>query len=93
MRKGGIYLIVGVSTLQEKISIDIYEIAYKNLTIQGIWVSEGSHLYKAVSFILRNKDIFSLSITHKFSLKEVNEGLEVMKKREALKVVLENDFE
>lgn len=93
LRRGGIYLIVGVSTPQEKIPIDIYEIAYKNLTIQGIWVSEGSHLYKAVSFILRNKDIFSLFITHKFSLKEVNEGLEVMKKREALKVVLENDFE
>ncbi|MGB9857493.1 MAG: zinc-binding dehydrogenase [Dictyoglomaceae bacterium] len=93
LRKGGIYLIVGVSTPQEKIPIDVYEIASKNLTLQGIWVSEGNHLYKAVSFISKNKDLFSLFVTHRLPLKRVNDALELMRKKEALKVVLENDWE
>ncbi|PMQ00857.1 MAG: alcohol dehydrogenase [Dictyoglomus sp. NZ13-RE01] len=88
LRKGGLYLIVGVATPQESIPLDIYEIASKNLTIKGIWVSSGRHVYQAVSFVAKNQNIFESIITHRLPLREANYALQLMRERKALKVVL-----
>ncbi|HOJ93454.1 MAG TPA: zinc-binding dehydrogenase [Dictyoglomaceae bacterium] len=89
LRKGGIYLIVGVSTPQESIPLDIYEITSRNITLQGVWVSDARHLKQAVSFISKNQNIFLPLITHRLPLEKANEGLMLMKERKAVKVVLE----
>lgn len=88
LRKGGIYSIVGVSTPQEKVPIDFYTVSSKNLTLQGIWVSDAEHFKKAVEFIEKYEDLFKPIITHKISLDNINEGLDLMKERKAGKVVI-----
>ncbi|MCS7201504.1 MAG: zinc-binding dehydrogenase [Dictyoglomus sp.] len=89
LRKGGTYLIVGVATPQEDIPINIYEITSKNINIQGIWVSDTKHFKEAVSFIEKHQDIFAPLITHRISLKEINEGLKLMEEKKAVKVVID----
>lgn len=88
LRKGGVYLVVGVSTPQEKIPIDFYDISSKNLEIKGVWVSDAEHFKKAVGFIEKYEDIFKPIITHKISLDNINEGLSLMRERKAGKVVI-----
>lgn len=89
LRKGGAYLIVGVATPQDDIPLNIYEITSKNLHIQGIWVSDTKHFIQAVSFIEKHQEIFKPLITHRISLREVNEGLKLMEERKAIKVVID----
>ncbi len=89
LRKGGTYLIVGVATPEEKISVDFYDISSKSLIIKGIWVSDTEHLKKAVVFIEKYEDIFKPIITHRISLEEINEGLKLVRERKAVKVVID----
>lgn len=91
LRKGGIYLVVGVSTPQEKVPIDFYDISSKNLEIKGIWVSDAEHFKKAVGFIEKYEETFKTIITHKISLDNINEGLNLVRERKAGKVVI-NSF-
>lgn len=88
VRKGGTYFIMGVATPQESISLDVYDLASRNINLQGIWVSDARHLAQAVSFIAKNQEVFTQLITHKLPLEEANEGLRLMKEKLAVKVVL-----
>ena len=89
LRRGGTYLVMGVAVPQDPIPFKVYDnLVRKNLSIKGIWVSDASHLIKAVDITLKNSELFSTMITHRLPLNRANEALELMEKREALKVVL-----
>jgi len=89
VRNGGAYLSVGFGEPKGNIEIDCFtDIVRKNLTYQGVWVSDTSHLYIAMNSILKDTELFSSLITHRFPLEKANEALEVMSNREAVKAVL-----
>jgi len=89
VRSGGVYLSVGFGEPNGSIEVNCFEdIVRKNLTYQGIWVSDTLHLYRAINCILRDIELFSSLITHRFPLEKANEALKVMDNREAIKAVL-----
>jgi len=86
---GGTYTLPGVATPIGSISISFYEdVARKNIRIQGVWVSDTSHLYQAVKLVLSKKYPFKKLITHRFRLEEATEALKVVDARQAMKAVI-----
>jgi len=86
---GGTYTLPGVATPIGSIPISFYEdVARKNIRIQGVWVSDTSHLYQAVKLVLSKKYPFEKLITHRFKLEEATEALKVVDTRKAMKAVL-----
>jgi len=89
LRRGGTYLIAGVAVPQSPIQIKVYEhIVNKGIHIQGIWVSDTTHVIQAVSIAQRYQDTLQKMITHRMPLTKANEALDLMEKREGLKVIL-----
>ncbi len=86
---GGSYVLPGLATPLENVSVNFYEdVVKKSLRIQGVWVSDTSHLEQAVRLILSRKYPFERLVTHTFGLDEVNEALKAMENRQTIKAVL-----
>ena len=86
---GGIYTFPGIATPIGEVPISFYEdVARKNVRIQGVWVSDTSHLYQAVKLVLSEKYPFEKLITHKFRLEEATEALKRVDARREMKAVL-----
>lgn len=86
---GGIYTLPGIATPIGKIPISFYEdVARKNVRIQGVWVSDTSHLYQTVKLVLSKRYPFEKLITHRFKLEEATEALKTVETRKAMKAVL-----
>jgi len=89
LRMGGTYLSTGFAQPAGMEQIDFFkDIVRKNIKVQGVWVSDASHTYKAMKLVLKNKVAFSAMITHRFKLENANEAIKVMNSKEALKAVL-----
>jgi len=88
--RGGTVALPGFATPTGDIGLDIYQdIALKNLRVQGVWVSDTSHLYQAVQLVLSRRHPLAKMVTHRFPLSQANEALAVLDRREGIKVVLE----
>jgi len=86
---GGTYLMVGIATPVGEAAIRPYEeVARKNLRVQGVWVSDTSHLYRAVELVASGRFPFERMVTHRFGLAEAGAALEAVENREAVKAVL-----
>ncbi len=89
VRPGGTYLSMGFAQPAGVQQVEFYrEVVKKNLRIQGVWVSDSSHTFRAMELCRKNADLFSKLVTHRLPLAEANRGLDLMAKKEALKVVL-----
>lgn len=89
VRPYGRYLILGIATPVGRVSWLAYEdIARKNVRVQGVWVSDTSHLYRAVQLVLSNRFPFESLVTHTFSLEDATRALEHIEGREAVKAVI-----
>jgi len=89
VRKGGMYLSAGFAQMAGKEKIDFFkDVVSKNIRIQGVWVSDTKHTRQAIYLILNNIEKFKNLITHRFRLKEANDAISVMDKKEALKAVI-----
>lgn len=87
---GGIYLMPGVAAPLPDVPVKLYEqMARKNVTVQGVWVSDTSHLVQAVELVLSGRYPFARLVTHRFRLPQVNDALAAVESRAALKAVLE----
>ncbi|MFC1735355.1 zinc-binding dehydrogenase [Candidatus Hydrogenedentota bacterium] len=85
----GVYAMPGIATPVGEVSIPVFEdIARKNVTIQGVWVSDTSHLYQAIRLVETERFPFEKLVTHRFSLDDATKALEVMESKEAIKAVL-----
>lgn len=60
----------------------------KNLKLQGVWVSDTTHTYQAMSIVKNHQEVFRKMVTYRFPLEEANEAISVMEKQEAIKAVL-----
>jgi len=86
---GGTYSIPGIATPQKEISIELFKtIARKNVRLQGVWVSDTSHLWRAANLVAGGRYPFDRLITHRFPLDQATRALEVTASKEAVKAVL-----
>jgi threonine dehydrogenase-like Zn-dependent dehydrogenase len=86
---GGTYCLPGIATPVGEVPVQIYEdIARKNVCVQGVWVSDTSHLYQAVRLILSGRFPLHKLVTHRFPLERVMDALRVVDSKEAIKTVL-----
>jgi len=89
VRPGGTYLSVGFGEPAGALELEIFEdLVRKNLHLQGVWVSDVRHTYMALQLIRGKMDTFAKMITHRLPLERATEGMELMEKKEAVKVVL-----
>jgi threonine dehydrogenase-like Zn-dependent dehydrogenase len=86
---GGTYALPGVAAPLGESPVRLYEeVSRKNVRIQGVWVSDTSHLCRAVELVESRRFPFESLVTHTFALDEVNRALQVVDNREAVKAVL-----
>ena len=86
---GGTYSIPGIATPQKEIPVDLFKsVARKNLRLQGVWVSDTAHLWRAANLVARGRYPFERLITHKFPLDRATDALKVTESKEAVKAVL-----
>ncbi len=89
LRKGGIYLSTGYAQPVGTDNIDFYaDVVNKNVTVHGVWVSDTRHTWMAINLVLRNPDLFSQLITHRFPLDRANDALAAMHDKTAVKAAL-----
>lgn len=85
----GVYSMPGVATPIGDITLKAFEdIARRNVRIQGIWVSDTSHLYRAIRLVESGKYPFEKIITHKYTLDKATTAMQKMRNREAMKATL-----
>jgi len=91
VQKGGRYLILGLTSLNE-IPFSPAIILHKNIKIIGSGGALISHFYKALNFIesRRNKYPFGEIVSCKYSLEDINKALEGMQKGTEIKPVIDN---
>jgi threonine dehydrogenase-like Zn-dependent dehydrogenase len=88
-RMGGTVLSVGLSQPGGTFEFDGFkDLTRRNLRLQGVWVSDTRHAYQAMNLVFSDPELFSRLVTHRFPLSEVNQALQVMDSREAIKAVL-----
>ena len=86
---GGTVLIPGIATPVGQASVSFYEhLARWNVRLQGVWVSDTSHLRRAALLVSSGGFPFEKIVTHRFPLAQANEALVAVEKREAMKAVL-----
>ncbi|PJB61174.1 MAG: alcohol dehydrogenase [Armatimonadetes bacterium CG_4_9_14_3_um_filter_66_14] len=86
----GAYLIPGIATPVGQLPVSLYEhLARKNVRLQGVWVSDTSHLYQAIRLVLSGRFPFETIVTHSYPLEAANQALDDMATRKAMKAVLE----
>ncbi|MFB0523834.1 MAG: zinc-binding dehydrogenase [Candidatus Bathyarchaeia archaeon] len=89
LRIGGTYVVPGFGVPSGEAMVDCYRfITRKNLKIQGVWVSDTSHLYQAVKLVQSKKYPFKEFVSHRLPLTEATEALRLVDERKAVKVVL-----
>ena len=85
----GTYAIPGIATPAGELSVAFFEdVARKNVNLQGVWVSDTSHLYAAIKLVLSGRYPFDRLVTHRFPLDKATDALEAIHNREAIKAVL-----
>ena len=87
--RGGRLSIAGVAAPVDAIPVDFYEdIARKNVTVAGVWVSDTNHLKKAIDIIQGGKYPFEKLITNTYPLEKINEALADLENRKTIKSVI-----
>jgi threonine dehydrogenase-like Zn-dependent dehydrogenase len=86
---GGVYSIPGIAEPRGLFPLDLFaHIARKNVSLQGVWVSDTDHLWQAIGLVLSRDFPFEKLVTHTFPLDDAMRGLEAVEKCEAVKAVL-----
>ena len=88
VRKGGTILLFGVNS-QAKQTITQYNITYRGLSIFGNWIYNYTNSF-STAFKLLQEGIVDINtlITRRLDLKDMNEGIESLKKGEEIKVMV-----
>jgi len=87
--RGGRIAIAGIGTPVEELSIDFYsEIAKRNVTVAGVWVSDTNHLKKAIEIVQSGKYPFERLVTNTYPLEEINRALSDLENRKTHKSVI-----
>jgi threonine dehydrogenase-like Zn-dependent dehydrogenase len=86
---GGTYSIPGIAEPRDDVPMKLFEwLARKNVALQGVWVSDTSHLWQAIQLVLSRQFPFERLVTHTFPLEDAMKGLQSVERCEAVKAVL-----
>lgn len=89
VRMGGAYVSAGFGEPAGPVEFPWFEnLMRRNLTVQGVWVSDTRHVLEAVRMVQMEYDKFAKMITHRFSLEDATAALESVASRRAVKAVL-----
>jgi len=89
VRTGGAYISAGFGEPAGSVEFPWFEnVVRRNLTVQGVWVSDTRHVLEALRVVQMNFEKFAKMITHRFGLEEATEALESVDSRKAVKAVL-----
>jgi threonine dehydrogenase-like Zn-dependent dehydrogenase len=87
---GGAALWVGAAVPVGTVPVAVYEeVVRRNVRLQGVWVSDTSHLEQAIGLVEADPEGLGAVVTHRFALEEANEALAAVDSREATKAVIE----
>ncbi|NOY79106.1 MAG: alcohol dehydrogenase catalytic domain-containing protein [Calditrichaeota bacterium] len=94
LRRGGKLLLPGAAVPIGDIKFPIYEgVVSKNVTIQGVWVSDTTHLYESVSQVARHPDLYKKMVTRVFPLEKANDAFQQLLESKAIKIALKPELE
>lgn len=86
---GGVYALPGIAVPVGDVPLKFYEhLARKNVRIQGVWVSDTSHLLQAVRLVEAGRFPFGKIVGKVYPLEAANEALQAMASRAVMKAVL-----
>lgn len=86
---GGICCAPGVGKPIGEVSIPFYEdIGRRNIRVQGIWVSDASHLHHALALVGSGRYPFAKMITHRGGLEQATELIHAVGRGETIKAVV-----
>lgn len=90
VRRGGQYQLPGVAVPVGEFPVRLYEdLAVRNVTVKGIWVSDTGHFARACELAFSRRYPFERVVTHRFPLEEADRALDVAASDpSAVKVVL-----
>ena len=88
---GAISLFASLPTSGSEITLDTRTLHYGELRLVGASDSRPEHVRKAVEFMQAGKIQADKIITHRVLLENIHHGLELMKRKESLKVVVYPD--
>lgn len=89
VRTGGAYAVAGIAEPRGMVPFEVFrDLARKNLHLQGVWVSDTSHLRQSVSLVRRDPEAFAALVTHRFPLSEATAAMETVASRKAMKAVI-----
>lgn len=85
---GATVTIPGVATPVAGMQLDPYVLSRRQIRLQGVWTSNVRHLHQAL--VLANSRRYPLDalVTHVLPLEKANEGLKLLRDKQAIKVVL-----
>lgn len=87
--RGGTYALPGVATPIGEVPVRFFEdVSVKNVRLQGVWVSDTSHLCRAVRLVEKGRFPLDKLVTHVLPLNDAASALELTGTREAVKAVL-----
>jgi 2-desacetyl-2-hydroxyethyl bacteriochlorophyllide A dehydrogenase len=86
VRKGGQVLLVGMNEHAIP-GIEQYQITRSEITIKGTYI-QNNDFPKVIKVLESNLLNLKDLITHKISLRQIHEGIEIMKKGEAIKIIV-----
>ncbi len=87
--RGGVYACPGIATDVGQTPINFFQdVAQKNARIQGVWVSDTSHLRQAVDLVASGRFPFEDIVTHRYLLHEVNKALQVTRDEVPVKAII-----
>lgn len=88
---GGTVTLPGAAIPVPGMALDPYVLSRRQIRLQGVWTSNVRHLHQAL--VLANSRRYPLDalVTHVLPLEQANDGLELLRDKQAIKVVLSND--
>lgn len=89
VRRGGTYVSVGTAVPTGTVPIDFYhQLVLKQLKLMGAWCNDTRHITQALQLVRQNPGVFAAMITHRYPLGQVNEALQSMAQRKAIKTAI-----
>ena len=85
---GGTVTIPGLATPLPGFSFDPYVVSRKQVRLQGVWTSNARHLHQALTIAHSRRYPLDALVTHVLPLEQANEGLRLLRQKQAVKVVL-----
>jgi threonine dehydrogenase-like Zn-dependent dehydrogenase len=90
VRQGGRYIAAGFGQPGGTMEWDPFaDLVRPDLKVVGVWVSHTRHMARALDLMKRHLEDFAAMVTHRLPLAEANRAHDLMRRGEAMKVVLE----